>query len=296
MPHKNLAPVALFVYNRPKHTKQVIDSLKKNKLAGETVLYVFADGAKLHATSEEKKNISDTRALFKTLTGFKQIHVLEKEKNEGLAASIIHGVTEVIKQHGKIIVLEDDLLVAPYFLDYMNLGLKVYEETANVYSINAYMFPISFEKPDTFLSPLATSSWGWGTWADRWSCFEHKVKYKDLIQTDLSLRQRFNFSDYDYAGMLDVKSSWAIKWYYSVFIRNGLGVFPTRSLVQNIGFDGSGTHSGTSFLQPTLYQEEIAIKKKDFIDMENYSKMLDFFKEKKPNIFSSISRIIKKKQ
>jgi hypothetical protein len=294
MPDKELAPIVLFVYNRPKHTAKLLDSLKKNNLAVSSVLYVFADGAKANANFEEKERVAETRALFRSLNGFKQIHLIEKEKNQGLAASVINGVTEVINRHGKIIVLEDDLFVAPYFLEYMNQGLGVYQDAGSVYSVNAYMFPIEFKKTETFLSPLATSSWGWGTWANKWACFDQQIEYKELIQSNSYLKQRFNFSDYDYAGMLDVKSSWAIKWYYSVFIRNGLGVFPTKSLVQNIGFDGSGTHGVNSFQQPSLFDKKIEINKKDIIDLENYCKMLDFFKEKNPNILGSIFRVIKK--
>jgi hypothetical protein len=295
MADKELSPVVLFVYNRPNHTKQTIESLKKNKLSVETILYVIADGPKANATIEDKKNIKETRQLFKTLTGFKQIILIEKEKNEGLATSVISGVTEIINKHGKVIVLEDDLLLSPFFLDYMNQGLSIYKDVSNVFSINAYMFPIETNKIDTFLSPLATSSWGWATWADKWAVFEKDIQYKEIIQSHPYIRQRFNFSDYNYADTLEMRSSWAIKWYYSVFIRNGLGVFPTRSLVQNIGFDGSGTHGINTFNEPALFEEEVKVEKKYVIDIENYAKMLDFFKEKKTSIFSSITKIIKKK-
>ncbi|MBA2613900.1 MAG: glycosyltransferase family 2 protein [Bacteroidetes bacterium] len=294
MPDKDLAPVVLFIYNRPKHTEQTLESLKKNKLSAETILYVFADGPKSNATAVDKKNITDTRQLLKTLTGFKQVITVEKEKNEGLATSVISGVTEIINKHGKVIVLEDDLLLSSYFLEYMNQGLSIYNNVTNVYSINAYMFPIVSDKTDTFLSPLATSSWGWATWADKWSAFEKEIKFKEVIRSNPFIRKRFNFSDYNYADTLEMSSSWAIKWYYSVFIRNGLGVFPTRSLVQNIGFDGSGTHGAKAFEEPVLFEGEIKIEKKQVIDMEYYAKMLDFFKEKKTSIFSSISKIIKK--
>lgn len=295
MPVKDdLAPVVLFIYNRPKHTKQTLESLKKNKLSAQTILYVFADGPKVSATFEDKKNITETRELIKTLKGFKEIIFVEKEKNEGLANSVISGVTEVIRKHGKVIVLEDDLLLSPYFLDYMNQGLTVYNDVANIYSINGYMFPITVDKIDTFLSPLATSSWGWATWADKWSAFEKDIKFKDIIRSHPYIRKRFNFSDYNYADTLEMTSSWAIKWYYSVFIRNGLGVFPTRSLVQNTGFDGSGTHGTKAFAEPVLLEEKIKVEQKQVIDIENYAKMLDFFKEKKTSIFSSITKIIKK--
>jgi len=295
MPDHDLAPVVLFVYNRPKHTKKTIESLLQNELANETILYVFADGPPSNAGSEDKKKIYDTRDLIKSITGFKEVRLLEKQTNEGLATSIINGVSEVIKKHHEVIVLEDDLVVAPTFLTYMNDGLRVYRHDYSVYSINGYMFPIKADVVDTFLCPLATSSWGWATWESKWAAFEPDIKYKGLIQSHPLIRQRFNFSDYDYANMLELKSSWAINWYYSVFIRNGLGLFPTRTLVQNIGFDGSGTHGENTLQSDSLYEGKIEVVKKHFIDLETYAKMLDFFNEEKNRTFKSIVNRIKSK-
>lgn len=294
MQFEKLAPVVMFVYNRPEHTKQAIESLQQNQLAKDTVLYIFADGPKQDGDEREKKLIAETRSFIKSITGFREVIINEKPSNEGLANSVIKGVTEVINKHKEIIVLEDDLLVSPHFLDYMNDGLAAYRHESNVYSINAYMFPVETDIVDTFLCPLATSSWGWATWADKWEVFEKDIQDKKIIQSHSLIRQRFNFSDYNYADMLDVKSSWAIKWYYSVFIRNGLGVFPTRSLVQNTGFDGSGTHGKNDMPHNRIYPGKITIVKKQTIDFEHYAKLLDFFKEKKSSIFELLSGFIKK--
>ncbi len=240
MPTEELAPIVLFVYNRPQHTAMTLKSLAENPLAKDSVLYVFADGPKTEATTEDKNKIKETRALFKDLSGFKEVVLTEKEKNEGLAASVIAGVTKTINRHGAVIVVEDDLVVSPHFLDFMNDALNLYKNFPNVYSVTGFMFPIESKLEKTVLLPYI-STWGWATWKSKWEAMDTNMPDKALIKQNPFLLSRFNLADYDYAGMLDLTNkSWGIKWYYSIFIRNGLSVFPTRSLVSNIGFDGSG--------------------------------------------------------
>lgn len=285
----NLAPIALFVYNRPEHTRLVIDSLLKNELSKSSKLFIFADGPKQNATIVEKEKIDSTRQLIKSINGFKEVIIIESDVNKGLAESVVNGVSKVINQFDKIIVLEDDIVVSPYFLDYMNNGLITYENVSNVYSINAYMFDIKCDRYESVLSPFAISSWGWATWKNKWKAYDSSLKYKTLIQQNKALSTRFNFSDYDYAGMLNVKSSWAIKWYYSVFLRHGLGVSPTKTLVKNIGTDGTGTHETISQTKNDILSEyPIRVSLKEEIDLEVLVKMLDFFKMEKPTFFSKI--------
>jgi len=272
-----LAPVALFVYNRPKHTQLTLESLKKNKLAAHTMLYIFADGEKSNASEEDKKNIIETRELIAAITGFKEVIVNQKTKNHGLAASIIAGVTQVVNRHKKIIVLEDDLIVADYFLDYMNDGLNAYEAATNVFSINAFMFPLKTSYNKVVLLPY-TSTWGWATWKTKWDVFDEKMIGKELLYTDKKLAKRFNLGDYKYTDMLNLKNnSWGIKWYYSVFMKNGLNLFPHKTLVANIGFDGSGTNCGNigGLILPDLYSSKIDIKilqKTDLYFLKTYIK------------------------
>jgi hypothetical protein len=155
--------------------------------------------------------------------------------------------------------------------------LEMYKNNSNVYSINAYQFAFNTNKIDTFLCPLAVNSWGWATWADKWKIFDRNPSQKEIIQNHILIRKRFNLSDYDYATMLDNKKSWAIRWYYSVFLRNGLGLFPTKSLIGNIGFDGSGENCGTLEMNQNIYQEKINLSEKKEIDFELYSQILDCF-------------------
>lgn len=278
MQAKETAPVVLFVYNRPIHTAQAIQSLQKNAAARDTLLYVFADGPKEHATAEDKKNIEETRALFRALPGFREVILIEKEKNQGLAASVVTGVTEVVNKHGQVIVLEDDLVVSPYFLDFMNEGLYLYQDSPNVYSVTGFMFPVESTQSNTVLLPYI-STWGWATWKSKWEILDTQMPDKAIIKHSPFLLSRFNLADYNYAGMLDLgNKSWGIKWYYSVFVRNGLSVFPTQTLVTNIGFDGSGENCVAEDSESTLAaREQVTVSYETRMDLAFYSSFLNYF-------------------
>lgn len=282
MPTEQLAPIVLFVYNRPQHTAMTLKSLAENPLAKDSVLYVFADGPKKDATTEEKNKINETRTLFRNLSGFKEVVLTEKEKNEGLAASVIAGVTETINRHGTVIVLEDDLVVSPHFLDFMNEALNLYKNSANVYSVTGFMFPVESRLEKTVLLPYI-STWGWATWKSKWEAMDTTMPDKALIKQNPFLLSRFNLADYDYAGMLDLTNkSWGIKWYYSIFIRNGLSVFPTRSLVTNIGFDGSGENCVADENDIVLpLAAPLKVSRETTIDLGFYNSFLQYFSNPK---------------
>jgi hypothetical protein len=291
-----LAPIVLFVYNRPWHTRQTLEALKANDLAEGSKLIIYCDGPKLGATKEQLENISEVRNLIREKKWCGVIEFVESDSNKGLAASVIEGVTEVVNKYGKIIVLEDDLITSPFFLNYMNEGLYKYRTAQNVYSINGYMFPIETDKIETVLLPY-TSSWGWGTWKEKWAAFDHKMPCKDLILENQFLKSRFNLGDYPLSYMLErSKTSWAIFWYYSVFIRNGLGVFPTSSLVNNIGFDGSGVHyTDKKNVVQLLANKVIKINNEQVIDLNFYNRYLKLFKKKKLPLLRRGYAWIKKK-
>lgn len=244
---KNLAPIVLFVYNRPIHTQKTIEALIENKFSIDSDLIIYSDAPRNESSAEKVKEV---RNYIKTVKGFKSITILEREKNLGLAASIIDGVTSVVNRHGKIIVLEDDLVTSPFFLSFMNKGLDLYEEENEVISIHGYNYPVVLEtKRKTFFLKGA-DCWGWATWKRGWDLFESNGQY--LLDTIIKNKQssEFNFNDsYPYLQMLKDQirgknDSWAIRWYASAFIKNKLTVYPVKSLVQNIGLDLSGSHSG----------------------------------------------------
>lgn len=256
-----LAPVLLFTYNRPSHTRKTLDALLDNKLSSESELFVFSDGYK---DETDKKEVLEVRELIHTIRGFKKVRVIENNENLGLAKSIINGVTRVIDEHGKAIVLEDDLLTSPYFLTFMNEALDTFEDTNRVGHVHGYCYPLS-ELPDAFLIQW-TGSWGWGTWKRAWKQFnpDGEMLLQEIEQRNLSRTFDFN-GKYPYTRMLrrQVKGqndSWAIRWNASLFLNDKLSVNAGKSLVRNIGFDGSGTHSSNQDIFATnLHQGELSI-------------------------------------
>lgn len=243
-----LAPIALFVYNRPGHTRRSIDALRQNKLAGDSDLIVFSDAPK---SEEQAGKVGEVREYIRTIGGFKSLTIIERDKNFGLARSIIDGVTEVVGKYGRIIVLEDDMVTAPYFLEYMNDALTRYASDNRVVCIHGYMFPIERPLPEAFFLPGA-DCWGWATWSRGWACFNSDGRA--LLD---ELRQRRLADAFDYHGaypftkMLEGQikgenESWAVRWHASAFLAGKLTLHPGRSLVRNIGNDSSGTHCGDS--------------------------------------------------
>ena len=244
----NLAPIVLFVYNRPDHTKQTVEALQKNELAIGSELFIYSDAAK-NENAEQKVN--EVRQYIKDINGFKRVTIIEREKNWGLANSIIDGVTKIVNEYGKIIVLEDDLVTSPYFLKFMNEALEFYKDKDKVWHISGWNYPIETDGLDDVFLWRLMNCWGWATWADRWKYYEKDVDktIKEFSKNDI---KRFNIDGQeDFFGQVignyEKKiNTWAIFWYATIFKQNGLCLNPTQTFVKNIGHDGSGVHCGES--------------------------------------------------
>ncbi|MEO6632237.1 MAG: glycosyltransferase [Mucilaginibacter sp.] len=252
---QNLAPIALFVYNRPEHTRRTISYLQKNLLADESRLFIFSDAPK---TDDDKAKVEQVRNFIKDVTGFKSVKIIERKENLGLANSIISGVTQLVAEYGKIIVFEDDLLSSPHTLQYFNEGLDRYAKEEKVMHIGAYMYELADKNlHETFFWRAATS-WGWATWARAWNHFEDDVDVLlnqfDRNKTDqFSINGTMNFWKQLTGFKAGKNNSWAIRWYASIFLKGGLTLNPSTSLIQNIGNDGSGVHSN----KEEMYQVRI---------------------------------------
>ena len=244
------APIALFAYNRPDHLHRTFAALQANPLARESALFVFCDGAKgLHDASA----VEEARRLVRGVTGFGEIHIREQGSNIGLAKSVISGVSELTSEFGRVIVIEDDLVVASGFLSYMNQALERYHDNPQVMQVSGYMFPVDRPRRlgETFFCRVPTS-WGWGTWARAWehlnldstSLLEHihKSDQRDTFNVN-GAYSYFEHLSLQAEGKMDV---WGVRWYASMFVAGGLCLYPSRSLVHNIGMDGSGVHCGQS--------------------------------------------------
>jgi hypothetical protein len=238
------APIVLFVYNRPEHTRKTVEALSANMLANESDLFIYSDAAKNDTVTER---VNAVRSYIKTVSGFKSVTIIERDRNWRLAPSIIDGVTNVVNQYGKVIVLEDDIVTSPWFLTYMNDALTLYENNERVICIHGYVYPVKKKLPDYFFIRGA-NCWGWATWKRGWDIFNPDAEFLLMEIEKQKLKRDFNFNNsYDFTGMLrdtiDGKiSSWAVRWHASAFLSDKYTLYPGISFIKNIGLDGSGTH------------------------------------------------------
>ena len=244
---KDFAPVCLFAYKRKDLVEQTIEALQRNIYANCTELIVFSDGAR---DEQDASAVQEVRLYLSNILGFRAVRLIKRDYNYGLSQNIIDGVSSVLQNYEKVIVLEDDMETSKYFLKYMNEALVTYNKNKNISCIHGYIYPgIKVEKP-FFLK--GADCWGWATWKRSWeqfdqdaSCLFSKLKQKNLFY-------EFDFDgSYPYSRMLKhnligLNDSWAVRWYASCYINGSLTLYPNKSLVKNIGQDGSGTHCGES--------------------------------------------------
>jgi hypothetical protein len=239
---KDLAPIVLFVYDRPWHTRECLESLSKNELAEPSSLFIYADGPNANATEEQLQKINEVRQVIKQKKWCGTVEIIERQENRGLAKSITAGVTEIINRFGKVIVLEDDLVLSEGFLKYMNAALDIFKEEEKVMHISGYVYPVRQKLPETFFYQQ-TTCWGWGTWKRAWQKFSNDRpllagKVKDIGIDEFNLDNSYGF----YELLKSPSDGWAVCWYATVFINHGLALHPGKTLVKNIGNDGTGTH------------------------------------------------------
>ena len=259
METESLAPIVLFVYNRLAHTRATVEALQRNKGAAESELYIYSDGAK---TESGRAVIEEVRQYIRSIQGFKRIHIVEKENNQGLSESVITGVTEVLKRYDQVIVLEDDLITATDFLEYMNQALAFYKDDLSIYSISGYTFPsphLTEIKGDIFLYPRP-ASWGWASWKNRWENAEWSMKDFDRFSKDpLAVRSFLQGGEDLYIMLLKQQKgliqSWAIRWTYTHFVNQAYSLYPAKSKVKSIGTDSSGTNLPTTTKYNTAISE-----------------------------------------
>lgn len=241
-----LAPIALFVYNRPMHTKKVLQSLQQNDLSQGSVLYIFADAPK---TLAEQAKVDEVKQVVKQQQWCKEVNLVERTTNFGLAKNIIEGVSQVVQQYGKVIVLEDDIVTSRGFLTYMNQALDLYAHEPQVMHVSGHLPPVKMPRQlsNTFFFKK-TSCWGWGTWATAWEALNinasellAEIKAAGKVAT-FNIEGSYNFVEHLEANIEGRLNTWAIKWQASVFLQDGLCLYPKQSLTRNIGFDGSGEH------------------------------------------------------
>lgn len=262
-----LAPIVLFVYNRPEHTLKTLKALQRNPLARDSVLYVFADGAHPNASPEQLAKIAEVRRIVRAQKWCRETCLSESNMNQGLADSIVAGVTRIVEKHGRVIVLEDDISLSPAALDYFNAALSLYEWEDRVMQISGFMVPNSWRARQTGFLRM-TTSWGWATWKRAWQHYNgdagflrRSVEAKNSKAFDMD-GASFHFDELCRNERGELKT-WAVKWYASVYLANGLCLYPKTSLVKNTGFDGSGVNCGnddTGYFDKTPRGARLAVR------------------------------------
>lgn len=247
---RSLAPIVFFAYNRPDHTRQVLEALQANKYAAESSLWIYVDGPKPGASAETLVAIDAVRKVVREKRWCKEVTIIEAEKNKGLVKSTTEGISKMVNEFGKVIALEDDNLVSPGFLTYMNDALDFYQDNERVMHVSAYtrpeFYPVPVETPTFFF--YHTTTWGWGTWKRAWDKFTpDALAVKEAIRKKGNIRKlnmdgTFEFFWGLHAVAKSNMNSWNTIWHSVVFLHDGLILYPKRSLVSNIGHDGSGTN------------------------------------------------------
>ena len=285
------APIVLFGYKRAQELEKTVNALKANYLASESDLYIFVDAAK---KPEDEPKVAEVHALLDGITGFKSIYRDYAKSNIGCADSIIRGISYVLERHSSAIMVEDDLITSPNFLDYMNQCLRHYANKPRVYSIAGYTFP--FEKPagypyDSYFIPRH-SPWGWATWADRWQSIDWTVSDFNEFKHDKARQQAFMEGGADLYRMLRRQiegeiDAWDIRFCYSRFRANGLTLYPTTSKVQNIGFGQDATHTDVY----NRYKTTVDDGTKRVFDLPDVVQTTEYYKRKNLQQYSFATRL-----
>ncbi|WP_074816012.1 glycosyltransferase [Selenomonas ruminantium] len=296
------APVVLFTYNRLDHTNKSIEALKQNVLADETELFIYSDAPKNEGA---KDSVAAVREYLHSVTGFKKIEIIEREENWGLARNIIDGVTKIVNEYGRIIVLEDDIVTSPYFLQYMNDALRIYEQEPKVMAVSGYCWGKDKEDlPETFFLRWF-SCWGWATWKEAWDIFERNPE-KLVSEHNMENNAYYNMNgqqnmwyqvEQNLTGDL---YTWAIFFYTAIWIYEGLVLYSNEDLCLNIGFDNSGEHCGEDdygFYKTDLRQSPVCDFTQEIITSASAEKCVTksfAIINRKSNLFSRFIKVLKR--
>lgn len=293
-----LSPIVLFVYNRQWHTQQTIEALQKNDLASESELFIYSDGPKDEQSIEKVANV---RKYIQKIYGFKKITIIERDKNWGLANSIIDGVTTIVNQYGKIIVLEDDLITSPYFLLFMNEALEFYKEEKQVMHITGYSYPIKQNELDDTFFIKPTSCWSWATWDRSWKYYQKDIdfyinRFDQNMINDFNLNNAYNYFDQIVQNKQGKINTWAIFWYASAYLQNGLSLHPKESYVQNIGFDDEGTHcrATTDFYTCFIQEPKLNFSTKITESQKGRKAYEEYFESLKVSLYKRVTNWFKR--
>ena len=293
------APVILFVYNRKNNFLRTYEALKKCTGADHSDLFIFSDGPKDEKT---KPIVDDLRKELKQISldsPFHKTTIIESDVNKGLASSIIDGVTKVITEYGRAIVLEDDCLPSEFFLNYMNVALDYFADNKTIGSISGCAEVIDIPKDytaDIYLT-RRSCSWGWGTWSDRWAKVDWSLSKGSKIFKSPKLIHQFNEAGTDrflrlYRQLKKDTQSWSIRFGAQHILDEWFVVYPRYSYIYNIGDDGLGVHTKQNEIGPQ-YDLSLAIKDPKMQNIEYDSRIQRLLKKRaSAGVLSEIKRML----
>ena len=292
---KNISPIILFTHTRLKLLKKCINSLKKNKLAKDSNIYIFSDGP---ANKKQIKKILKVRLFLKSLDGFKKVKLFFRKKNYGLSKNIISGVSDILKKEKNAIIIEDDLIFDKFFLEFMNISLKKYEKKKMVWHISGWNYNIDLKLKEDAFFIRGMNCWGWATWRDRWKHFEKKPN-KIINTWDKNKIKKFNFDNsINFFSQIEkndkkILNTWAIFWYAKIFEKKKLCLNPKKTFTENIG--ESSTATNTKSIDKIFSTNLIQRSKSSIILPDKYEENAYIFKSIKNQIKSNkVKNYIKK--
>ena len=253
------APIVIFVYKRLLHTKFTIESILSCEESKNSIVYIFSDAPKV---LEDELFVLEVRNYIKSITGFKQIFIIYRDINFGLAKNIILGLNDLFEKNDKLIILEDDIVVSKSFLKFMNDALFLYQNEKKIWHISGWNYPIdssNYQYNSYFLQ--MSNCWGWATWADRWKYFKKNPSYimkswsREMRNSFTLQNANNNFWQQITYNKKNKINTWAIFWYATIFQNNGLCLNPVKTFTENIGNDGSGENCGDK----DIFKSELSV-------------------------------------
>jgi len=245
-----LAPVMITTYTRLDHLRQTIEALRKNDLAKQTTVFVYVDGP---CPGDEEK-VGAVKSYLATVKGFSAFNIIARQQNLGAHENAKLANYEILQKFGVLIRMEDDIVTAPGFLTYMNAALDKYRDNKGVFSVSAYCPPMRIPKdyPSDVFFLRRFNGWGCGIWLDRLESIYRPISLEEFNRFSANKEQVRAFVSGGGKDMLIMLREVAhgrldagdINAMYYQFLNDQYTVYPTQSLVQNIGFDGSGVHCG----------------------------------------------------
>ena len=291
---RNLAPVAVFCYNRLDHIRLTIGALKNNLLAENTELFIFSDGPK---NERENLTIKKVRKYLASIKGFKKKTIICSKKNLGLRKSIVEGVSLVLKKRKKIIVLEDDMVTSKQFIKFMNFALNYYKDSKKIFHISSHShFPVNnVSTMQKIYFSKYMNCWGWATWEDRWKKLSFDKNKIDIYFKKKTVRKKFDYESGLFWRQIESNfkkktTTWAIFWYASIFMNNGLCVNPYISYTKNIGMDGTGMHTVNTgyLLSSILYNKDFNKFVKPYKNLEMENRLKETLKLSSNSIYNKV--------